>query len=361
MGTIEDKILGCRDKLSSFVQKLASVSDNAVVLPWSDQLGRLQVWIEENRITSNGRCSLKRRLEGSSHIVSALLELFSTLGHIIQSCKLPHLTQGQLLTTTTGADWRPDYLLATEEIDHAPLHSENLTDMLDMLTDDLDSLYDLSSHFTNTMPIDMLTDPVFHAIDAFDEKFDVAHVEAKYPSASLPLVQRLGSMNTRRRSSLWYQQRKNDVLGSRLEKNASTTRLMASFTFSRKSHATDHSASLSSDPSLFGTRLDAHQEDTDSSRSSVSLSQEMKKKKRESHPGNARIHRLMLPKLELEQQSDGEVSGDSLNSFGATVTASSKLQARVPKPPPNFYNDQPFECMYCFKTLKNVKTHRSWK
>jgi hypothetical protein len=71
-----------------------------------------------------------------------------------------------------------------------------MIDNLEILTDTLDYFYDLSSSFENPAPIDMLTDPVFQTIDEHIETFDVAHVEAKYPSAPLPLVRRLGNMNT---------------------------------------------------------------------------------------------------------------------------------------------------------------------
>jgi hypothetical protein len=69
--------------------------------------------------------------------------------------------------------------------------SDVMSENLEILTDTLDSLYDLSSSFGNPAPIDMLTDPVFQTIDELIESFDVAHVEAKYPTASLPLVRRL--------------------------------------------------------------------------------------------------------------------------------------------------------------------------
>ncbi len=165
-------------------------------------------------------------------------------------------------------------------------------------------------------------------------------------------------MNIRRRSFLWYQKRKNDALRSRLEQSTPASKAVASYACSRKSHVTDHSTILSSAQSMFDTPLDAHPEDTVGSRSSVSLSQPMKAAIRS---GITPIDRSLLPKLDSLAQSDGEGSAGSITSFAVTVTSSSKTQARVPKPPPGFYQDQPFECMYCFKTLRNVKTHRSWK
>ena len=358
MGSIEEEVLGCCDKLSSFVRGLEPLSENVVVLPWSEQLGRLKVWIEENRIASNGKASLEQRLEGSSHIVNALLELLSTLRHTIQSCKYFLVTYWQLLIIKIGVDWSVDYLQTTQESAHALSSSEELTEMLDILTDVLDSLYDLSSTFTNPMPIDMLTDPIFQSIDEFAETFDVAHVEAKYPSAPLPLVRRLGSMNIRRRSSLWYQKRKNDVLQSGPEQIIPASKAVASSARSRTSHVTDPSTILSSVPSVFDTPLDTHQADTVDSRSSVSLSQSMKTAVR---PGTGPIDSSLLPQVESLAQSDDEGSVGSMTSFAVTVSPSSETQARVPKPPPEFYEDRPFECMYCFKTLRNVKTHCAWK
>ncbi|ERF73150.1 hypothetical protein EPUS_02991 [Endocarpon pusillum Z07020] len=342
MGSIDEEILGCCDKLSSFIRRLEPLWEDAVVLPWYEQLGRLRVWIEENRIASNGRASLEQRLEGSSHIVSAILELLTTLRHTVQSC----------------ADWDVDYLHTTQESAHAPSLPEDVTDMLDILTNVLDSLYDLSSTFTNPMPIDMLTDPIFQSIDEFAEAFDVAHVEAKFPCAPLPLVRRLGSMNIRRRSSLWYQKRKNDALQSALAQTMPTSKAVASSARSRKSHVTDPSTVLSSVPSVFDTPLNEFQAVTVDSRSSVSLSQPMKTATR---PATGPIDSSLLPELDSLARSDDEGSVDSMTSFAVTVSPSSETQARVPKPPPKFYEDQPFECMYCFKTLRNVKTHRAWK
>ncbi|KAF7503396.1 hypothetical protein GJ744_003918 [Endocarpon pusillum] len=342
MGSVDEEISGCCDKLSSFIRRLEPLSEDAVVQPWYEQLGRLKVWIEENRIASNGRASLEQRLEGSSHIVSAILELLSTLRHTIQSC----------------ADGNADDLHTTQESAHAPSLSEDVTDMLDILINVLDSLYDLSSTFTNPMPIDMLTDPIFQSIDEFTETFDVAHVEAKYPCAPLPLVRRLGSMNIRRRSSLWYQKRKNDALQSALAQTMPTSKAVASSVRSRKSHVTDPSTVLSSVPSVFDTPLNEFQAVTVDSRSSVSLSQPMKTA---IQPDTEPIDSSLLPELDSLAQSDDEGSVDSMTSFAVTMSPSSETQGRVPKPPPKFYEDQPFECMYCFKTLRKVKTHRAWK
>lgn len=86
MGAIEEQVFGCCHQLSIFIQKLEQLSQDEAVLLWSEQLGRLRVWIEENRIASDGRSSLEQRLEGSSHMVHALKELLSTLSYTIQSC-----------------------------------------------------------------------------------------------------------------------------------------------------------------------------------------------------------------------------------------------------------------------------------
>ncbi len=93
MGTIEEEVFACCDKLSFFIRKLEPLLESELVLPWSEELGRLKVWIEENRIASHGRSSLEQRLEGSSHILRAVLELLSTLRHAIQSgtfCSVIH-------------------------------------------------------------------------------------------------------------------------------------------------------------------------------------------------------------------------------------------------------------------------------
>jgi hypothetical protein len=86
MGTLEAGIFECCDELSIFIRKLERLSEFEVVLPWAEQLGRLKVWIEENRIARKGQPSLEQRLDGSSHIISALIEILSTLSHTIQSC-----------------------------------------------------------------------------------------------------------------------------------------------------------------------------------------------------------------------------------------------------------------------------------
>jgi hypothetical protein len=92
MGTIKEEVTGCCDRLVFFIRKIEPLLDNEVVLPWSEQLGRLKVWIEENRTASHDRSSLEQRLEGSSHIVGALKGLLGTLLLTIQSCMLSSIT-----------------------------------------------------------------------------------------------------------------------------------------------------------------------------------------------------------------------------------------------------------------------------
>jgi hypothetical protein len=86
MGAIKEEVTTCCDQLAFFIQQVEPVRDNEVVLPWSEQLGRLKVWIEENRVANHDGHSLEQRLAGSSHIIDALMELLVTLKHTIQSC-----------------------------------------------------------------------------------------------------------------------------------------------------------------------------------------------------------------------------------------------------------------------------------
>jgi hypothetical protein len=357
MGTIEEEVFGCCDKLSS-IRKLEPLSENGVVLPWSEQLGRLKVWIEENRIASDGRTSLEESLEGCSHIVHALTELLSTLKHTVQSCTCFSATHWYMLTVVKGIDLNLEFILATVEGTHDTSPSEDMTDNLEILTDTLDSLYDLSSNFANPVAMDMLTDPVFQAIDELAETFDVAHVEAKYPSAPLPLVRRLGSMNIRRRSSLWYQKRKNETSRSGLREAIHATSAIGSLARLGKSYSTDPSTVLSLASSVFDTPVNANHLDTVDSQSSASISQLIKK----TTPCNTGpVDLSLISETEPSAISNVKSSVSSATSFAVTITPSSEARARVPRPPPKFYEDQPFECIYCFKVLKTVKTHRAWK
>ncbi len=227
-----------------------------------------------------------------------------------------------------------------------------------MLTNTLDSLYDLSSTFANPVHIDMLTDPIFQGIDELTETFDVAHVEAKYPSAPLPLVRRLGNMNIQRRSYLWYQKRKNETLRSGFEHARPASKAIGSLARSQISHSTDPSTLLSVASSVFDTPFDGNHLDTFDSRSSVSISLPIKTTTR---PDNGSNDLSLLSEAEPSVISDVESSVGFVTSYAVSITPTSEARARVPKPPPGFYEDQPFECMYCFRILKTVKTHRSWK
>jgi len=358
MATIKEEVTGCCDQLAFFTRKVEPLLDDEMVLPWSEQLGRLKVWIEENRIGSHDRSSLEQRLEGSSHIIGALKELLITLKHTIQSCMFLTVTHRYILTALIAIDLNIESVLATMTGTHATTPSEVMTDNLEIMTDTLDSLYDLSSSFENPAPIDMLTDPVFQTIDELMESFDVAHVEAKYPSASLPLVRRLGNMNIRRRSYLLYQKRKNETLRSAFQEIIPATKAVESLAQTRMSYSTDPSTLLSVASSVFDTPLKPTRTGTIDSQSSFSLSQPIEKTKL---PDTRPIDSSLAPVAGQVALSDAGSSVGSATSFAVTLSPSSEARARVPNPPPEFYQDQPFECMYCFKILKTVKTHRSWK
>jgi hypothetical protein len=248
--------------------------------------------------------------------------------------------------------------LATATGTDATSLSEVMTDHLEILTDTLDSLYDLSSSFENPAPIDMLTDPVFQTIDELIETFDVAHVEAKYPSASLPLVRRLGNMNIRRRSYLFYQKRKNETLRQNFQESIPATKAVKSLAQTHITYSTDPSTLLSVASSVFDTPLKATYTGTIDSQSSVSISRPIETTKLS---GARPIDSFLAPDTEQLALSDAGSSVGSATSFAVTLSPSSEARARVPNPPPEFYQDQPFECIYCFKILKTVKTHRSWK
>jgi hypothetical protein len=353
MRTIKEEVFGVRDQLSALIRRVEPLLENEVILPWSEQLGRLKVWIEENRIASHDRTSLEQRLEGSSHIVCALKELLSTLKHTIQSCMFLTVTHRYMLTALIAIDLNLDARLAPGEGTHATSPSEVMTENLEILTETLDSLYDLSSSFENPAPIDMLTDPVFQTIDQHMETFDVAHVEAKYPSAPLPLVRRLGNMNIRRRSYLLYQKRKNETSRPGHQETTPATKAVKSLAQIRMTYSTDLSTLLSVASSVFDTPAKTSHIGTIHSQSSVSTSQPIEMDSPDTRPIN----------FSLTSEAEQQAPSDSESSVGSavTMTPSSEGQARVPNPPQEFYQDQPFECMYCFKILKTVKTHRSWK
>jgi hypothetical protein len=262
------------------------------------------------------------------------------------------------LTALIAIDLSLDFTPATIKGTHATMPSDVMSENLEILTDTLDSLYDLSSSFGNPAPIDMLTDPVSQTIDELIESFDVAHVEAKYPTASLPLVRRLGKMNIRRRSYLLYQKRKNETLRSAFQETMPASKVVESLAPTRRTYSTDPSTLLSVASSVFDAPLKATGTGTLDSQSSISISQPVEKTKLpdtrpiESSPAAVTA--------ELALSDDGNSVG-SATSFAITLSPSSEAQARVPNPPPEFYQDLPFECMYCFKILKMVKTHRSWK
>lgn len=247
--------------------------------------------------------------------------------------------------------------MTTTEDTHATSSSLKMADFLEILTDALDSLHDLSSSFAERVPMDMLTDPVLQTIEELAETFDVAHVEAKYPSAPLPLVWRLGNMNIRRRSYLSYQKRKKAAPSLQSDPGTPASKAIGSSARSRISRSTDPSTVLSSAPSVFDSPVNVNHLGTVDSRSSASMSQPLN----EARPDYRPINLPSLPATEPAALSDAENSAGSVTSFATTITPSSEARVRVPKPPPGFYEDEPFECLYCLRTLKTVKTHRSWK
>jgi hypothetical protein len=258
----------------------------------------------------------------------------------------------------TGNDLDLETVIAALEGTHATPFAEDVADMLEILTESLDSFYDLSSSFANAVPVDILTDPVFQAIDELTETFDVAHVEARYPSALLPLVRRLGDMNIRRRSYLWYQKEKSETSRLRLEQEIPASNDCGSLPRSRVSDGTDLSTVLSSAPSAFDTPLDAHHKGTADSLESISIPPPIKTA---IPPHKGPIELSLLPGAEPSTLPDVESSGGfATSSFAVTITSNLEARPRVPNPPSEFYEDRPFKWKYCCKILK-VKTLRSWK
>jgi hypothetical protein len=193
--------------------------------------------------------------------------------------------------------------------------SSDEPDIQELFTDvveTVDILYDLAPALLDPAPHDRIVDPLSKKIPPTDKGFDLRHARDKFPGASKELADRLGTANWFRRGRLNYMREKQNIKLRQIEE--ARIRDQCSVAKSRQTTST----AISTVPST------------------------------------------VLPSIFDHSKSDSE-SNASATSYAVTVTKGPDGPIRVPRPPEEYYQELPFECPYCYISLANIRTMKSWK
>ena len=352
------------DVHTSAIQCLNRLQEAAVSAPediaqrLNAQMGRLHVWIAENKVDRPESKSWKTRFEGASHVISAIIDLFGSLQHLVDH----FLT----ITTLAGPESRRSREGLVKPVTEDELGESSDADsildglerslepgyMVDLIEETVTSLHQLCSTSMKFAHIDMLSDPLFHDMDLLEETYDVAHVEAKFPGASLPLVTRLGILNKKRRTYLWYKRKKagpftsSEVPTKQPDQKART--MASAYAVLTNAGSSTNPSSGPAAMSIFDVEenLPLASDDFGSVSSVPEAKPPENIKEKEPH---------------ISVMSEQGSSVDTETSYAVTMTPGRASRARIPQPPSEFYEGKPFECMYCFQTLKTISTGRAWK
>jgi hypothetical protein len=201
--------------------------------------------------------------------------------------------------------------------------SETLQDAFEEIVESLDSLFDLAPTLQAPAPHDRLVDDFSSALPQTVKDIDIRHVHDKFPGASKVLAERLGTANWQRRVWLAHNQVRHAAKMKRLQESELQARRNVDSTYgSRATMSTTRSNYPSTVPtSTFDTAANSGEGDSDSG-----------------------------------------LSDASATSYNVTVTARHPDgPIRVPKPPEEYYKNQPFECPYCCVLLPDVHIMNAWK
>lgn len=299
---------------SSILSKFNACSSSFVRLssnpfpPWQEQLGRLQLWAGLVRVCRKQN-SLDYQLQEASHLRRVVLRLLDDLNSTLQGCIAP-------VSTITGK------LVQESETnppqgDSPDAEAADLQECFSTVEDIIDDLFDFASTLQDPAPHDRIVNPLPAKIALAPSHFDIQHASSKFPMAPATLTQRLGEANWSRRSRLTYLKKNQEEKLKQIEKEGiNDERSMA------RSKPTISTAISTMPSTVMQSIFDGHRPASD---------------------------------------SESEISDASATSYAVTMAKGGDGPIRVPKPPPNFYEELPFECPVCFTLLNNIRTGKAWK
>ena len=168
-----------------------------------------------------------------------------------------------------------------------------------------------------------------------DNSFDINHVRQKHPCAESWLVSRLGKANARRRQYLSYRERHRQKLSQE-------ARTPLGDVESGKEAKEEGEATL---PIRSTSMMEDGPSNLGGTTTSIVLTQ------------TTATTYVAATVQDIDQSSD---PGRSETSYATNQTENDIGDLRVPPPPKESEDEQPFECPYCF-TIQTIKGDRAWK
>jgi hypothetical protein len=307
-----------------------------------DQLGRLRVWAGNIGAHKVGKASLDYRLREASHIKERIIRLLSDLEIAIEDAKAiicgERPARDDASDSDSSADEDNTLETWTRDVDSRS-HASKPTELQQILLTDVPEiitcLYKLSQTIRNPAPHDRYVKSA--SIDTSHFEFwDIQHTENKFPNAPHFLAVRLGKAISRRRQYLKYCDRHRRKLGQDID-------LPRLPTITRKPPDTVPVPQFfQNDGPPATVQVDAVEP---SELATTVLTQT-----------TATTFTASNIEVEVEVESD---SGQTQTSYAPSESEDGRPKLRPPPPPKQFYDNQPFECPFCF-VIVNVKSIRSW-
>ncbi|KAK4939648.1 hypothetical protein LTR10_020148 [Elasticomyces elasticus] len=289
----------CLKRLSNVAsrEQLAHLDAEVHHMLWNDELGRLRVWAANIRAYQSGQTSLDYRLRDASHIREQTVKLLQRLRRLLGDID-DLLAEAPSHTGVPALEKTDDE--DEDEDDDAADNGTELQQIYHGLVDTINCLHQISVVIRRPTKHDRIVGIQKADITPF-ELFDRAHVAQRYPGVEQVLTDRLGSAISRRRATLIYRERHHAKLGKVIDRTLHD---------GEDAVATQLSETIATD--------------------------------------------YEQPQGE-DDRSEGAVSETSC----ASSLSESSNKTTIPRPPKESAGQRPFECPYCFYTIR-IPSRRSW-
>jgi hypothetical protein len=212
------------------------------------------------------------------------------------------------------------------------------------ITDIIDGFYCLESTLKDPAPHDLSTDEIWDRVPRISSHHDEQHAKNKFPLATSYVIRKLGAANAKRREYLHFLRLRGET--RRVDEVAPIADEVVP-----QSKPANMSRPTSTSDAKSLTKLSAIQSTIPSTELSSIFD-----------VGVIGIDGATEPPQQVESLVEDGSDQISETSYAVTVNAKEgDVRLRMPKPPPPFYYNSPFDCPYCSIRLAHVNTEKDWK